>query len=104
MAETFLYRALLRPLGRSRLKNLNSGQAILVQPFNSSSAHGFDILDHINNFHMTASAAMTGRAEENLNDAMLATVNAAEYCAKLVLTFTADLDSGDFTAFWYPCV
>ena len=93
--EILLYRALLRPLGRS------SG---------TSNAHDPSIL-HGHLQDPTQQALGNGaKADSNfgamfgeMHGAAEATISAAEHCARLATAFTAELSSRDFSGFWYSC-
>lgn len=75
--EVLLYRAILRPLGR---KIPRSG---VVTDGTNPSKQGDIQLD------------------ASMSAAEVATRTAAGTCARLVISFTAALDSGDFGSFWY---
>ncbi|RDW66463.1 hypothetical protein BP6252_10098 [Coleophoma cylindrospora] len=89
--EVLLYRALLRPLGRSNGWSNHHDSTIL---------HG-----HLQNPQPATNGKETDTDFETLfgglQVAAEATISAAEHCARLATTFTADLSSRDFSGFWY---
>ncbi|RDW75401.1 hypothetical protein BP6252_06543 [Coleophoma cylindrospora] len=102
--EVLLYRALLRPLGNVDLGNDMTEPQLDHQARN---IHSTGIADSSQpNMHDDPSTL--GFSDQDLHGSFLnqaeAVINAAETCAKVVTTFTAELMSWDFAGFWYSSV
>jgi hypothetical protein len=96
IAEVFVYRALLRPLERSRHQAASSQ----AEANDTRTAAGNENIET----HATHDyTGFSSQQSSEIDHAILSTVSAAENCAKLVLSFTSRLESRDFMGFWYSC-
>ena len=97
----FVYRALLRPMARSSspplifdLDEIPTNPSALDTAVDDSPVLDFLNMPEIDSFPaVELSDHSTGET----------TLNSAERCASIVISFTRRLTSSDFTGFWYSC-
>ncbi|EXJ85371.1 hypothetical protein A1O1_05735 [Capronia coronata CBS 617.96] len=90
--EVLLYRALLRPLGPPSKKDAHAA---------NPPGSGGGVAPTVETTRQVDRKPIDGGSADDMLAARVATRTAAHNCAKLVVSFTAGLDSLDFGAFWY---
>ena len=100
--EVLLYRALLRPL-----ENVDFGDSIIncqdvrqdIEVFNTGAVSSIEAQD--GHWHLEGLVTSNGDPQASFLGKAEAIICAAEQCATVVTTFTAELMSWDFAGFWY---